>query len=91
MIVLDTSIWIEFFKQNPSYHLVVKDLLERQKVLAIDCIFGELLQGARDKRERDLLIEYWINLPKSNTENIWIEAGKFSSEKKILLLKPFQK
>jgi predicted nucleic acid-binding protein len=51
MIILDTSIWIEFLKNNSDYYSKVKDLLENRKVLAIECVFGELLQGAKSKRE----------------------------------------
>ena len=84
MIILDTSIWIEFLKQNLDYFEKIKDLLESQKVLAVECIFAELLQGARDESERTIIESYWENLPKSVHENIWIQAGKYSSEYKLV-------
>jgi predicted nucleic acid-binding protein len=83
MIVLDTSIWIEFLKHHPDIYPEVKLLLEKNQVLAIECIFGELLQGAKNKRERDIISLYWENLPKPEQENIWIDAGLFSSENKL--------
>ena len=83
MIILDTSIWIEFLKNNPEYYSKVKDLLENRKVLAIECIFGELLQGAKSKREIEIISLYWENLPKAIIENGWIEAGKYSSTNKL--------
>ncbi len=83
MIILDTSIWIEFLKNNPEYYSKVKDLLENRKVLAIECIFGELLQGAKSKREIEIISLYWENLPKAIIENGWIEAGKYSSINKL--------
>jgi hypothetical protein len=83
MIILDTSIWIEFLKNNPEYYSKVKDLLENRKVLAIECIFGELLQGAKNKREIEIISLYWENLPKAIIENGWIEAGKYSSINKL--------
>jgi len=83
MIVIDTSIWIEFLKHNHQYFPEVKNLLEKQRVLAVECIFGELLQSAKNKRERELLVHYWENLPKCSDKNIWIEAGIFSSENKL--------
>lgn len=83
MIVLDTSVWIEFLKQNPEYTPKVKELLENREVLAVECIFGELLQGAKSKREIKLLMEYWKNLPKCSSLNLWIDAGKYSSENKL--------
>jgi len=83
MIILDTSVWIEFLKNNPEYYSKVKDLLENRKVLAIECIFGELLQGAKSKREIEIISLYWENLPKAIIENGWIEAGKYSSINKL--------
>jgi len=83
MIILDTSIWIEFLKNNPEYYSKVKDLLENRKVLAIECVFGELLQGAKNKREIEIISLYWENLPKEIIENGWIEAGKYSSINKL--------
>ena len=83
MIILDTSIWIEFLKNNPVYYSTVKDLLENRKILAIECIFGELLQGAKNKREIEVISLYWENLPKAMIEHGWIEAGKYSSQNKL--------
>jgi len=83
MIILDTSIWIEFLKNNPVYYSAVKDLLENRKILAIECIFGELLQGAKNKREIEIISLYWENLPKATIDNGWIEAGKYSSINKL--------
>ena len=83
MIIIDTSIWIEYLKNNPDYSLKVKNLLENRKVLAIECIFGELLQGAKNKREIEIIYLYWENLPKAIIENGWIEAGKYSSINKL--------
>jgi len=57
--------------------------LENRKVLAVECIFGELLQGAKSKREIEIISLYWENLPKAIIENGWIEAGKYSSINKL--------
>ena len=84
MIILDTSIWIEFFKVNPSCFETIQKLIEEQQVLAVDCIFGELLQGARNKREREIIKDYWENLPKAGVSGLWIEAGIYSSENKLI-------
>jgi hypothetical protein len=83
MIIVDTSIWIEFFKGNIKIFNELKALLEKGNVLGVEWIFGELLQGARDKREINIINEYWKNLPKSENFGIWIEAGILSSENKL--------
>ena len=82
MIVIDTSIWIEFFKVNEPYFSKLKDFLDANEVLAVECIFAELLQGALNTRERKVIKEYWINLPKHQEIDLLIEAGLLSSEKK---------
>jgi len=83
MIILDTSLWIEFFKNNQAYYPTIKNLLENQKILALECIFAELLQGAKNKREIEIISLYWHNLPKYIKSNDWIEAGIYSSQHKL--------
>ena len=82
MIIVDTSIWVEFFQANEPYYTKLKDLLDTNQVLAVECIFAELLQGARTERERNVIRNYWINLPKHVEPNLLIDVGVLSSEKK---------
>lgn len=84
MIIVDTSIWVEFLRNNSLYFSAVQELLENQNVLTIECIFAELIQGAKDKRERDIILSYWNNVPKVEIENVYINAGIFSSENKLI-------
>jgi predicted nucleic acid-binding protein len=83
-IIVDTSIWIEFLKGNTLYFSHLQDLLENQNVLVIDCIFSELLQDAKDKRERNIILSYWNNLPKVDISDLYIKAGIYSSEHTLL-------
>jgi len=82
-VLIDTSVWVEFFKKNEKYFEPVKKLMENQDALAIECIFGELLQGAKNNREIDIITSYWNNLPKIIKENLFIEAGKLSSNQRL--------
>ncbi len=83
MIILDTSIWIEFLKGNPEYNSKIKQMLESNKILAVDCIFAELLQGVRNNREKNIILSYWNYLPKVNGNGLFIEAGLFSNNNKL--------
>jgi rRNA-processing protein FCF1 len=83
-IIVDTSIWIDFLKNNRKIFSLMQKLLEKNRVLAVECIFGELLQGVKSKREKDIVIGYWKYLPKADGNNIWIDAGIYSSENKLL-------
>jgi len=84
MIILDTSVWIEYLKTNKNYFTKISKLLENGEILAVECVFGELLQGVKNKTEKEIIIKYWQHLPKENYENIIIEAGLYSVEKKLL-------
>ena len=79
MVILDTSVWIEFFKGNAPFFQQVSDLLEKNDVLALSYIFGELLQGAKNTRERTIIKEFWDNLPKLSEDDLFIKAGEESS------------
>jgi predicted nucleic acid-binding protein len=82
MTLLDTSIWIEYFKKNEDCKLIIDNLLREKKVLAFDFIFGELLQGARE-HEKSKIISFWEILPKANISGIGFYAGKYSMENKL--------
>ena len=84
MTILDTSVWIEFLKNNKNYYPQICKLLESGEILAVECIFGELLQGVKNKKEKEMILNYWKHLPKENYENIIIEAGEYSSLNKLL-------
>jgi predicted nucleic acid-binding protein len=84
MIILDTSVWIEHLKKNQIYFEKICELLESGEVLAVECIFGELLQGIKNKNEKEIIKKYWEHLPKEKYENIIIEAGEYSANNKLL-------
>jgi len=80
MILVDTSVWIEFLGVNETVFSRMRQILEKSEVVAVEWIFGELLQGARDRRERRIILGYWENLPKIAPDGIWVEAGILSRE-----------
>lgn len=83
MILVDTSIWIEFLKANSLYYDTLSKLLEKREATAIECIFGELLQGARSSKEKTVIKNYWALLPKIEENGIWLMAGEASSHRKL--------
>ena len=84
MILVDTSVWINFFKHHHPTVPTLQTLLEQQAVVALECVFGELLQGTKNSREQTVILEYWNNLPKKEESGLWIEAGRISSDHKWL-------
>ena len=65
MILIDTSVWIEFFRQNVEYTEEIEYLLKRKQVISIEPVFAELLFGARHKKDKDMILSYWQILPKT--------------------------
>lgn len=84
MILVDTSVWISFLrKDDPDLVDILKSYLKRQEVYALTAIFGELLQGVKNKREQDVIQILWESLPKISEENLFIEAGLLSKTHKF--------
>jgi predicted nucleic acid-binding protein len=83
VIILDTSVWIEHLRNNPVFFPRIRKLLENGEILAVECIFGELLQGVKNKSEREIILQFWTYLPKEQYENMVIQAGEYSSKKKL--------
>ena len=83
MIVVDTSVWIEFFKRNAPIYPLLQTIIEQQRALALEGVFGELLQGAKTTREVRILRSFWQNLPKREEAGLWVEAGTLSAQKKL--------
>ncbi|MBC8345233.1 MAG: PIN domain-containing protein [Candidatus Marinimicrobia bacterium] len=82
MIVVDTSVWIEFFKNHSSIFPKLKVHLERGEVIAAEPVFGELMQGVKNKRERTIISNYWHHLPKFSMDGIFFKAGEISGNNK---------
>lgn len=83
-IIADTSIWIEFLKYNKNIFFTFREKLENQEIFAVECVFGELLQGTKTNNEQKVIISYWDCLPKLKETGVWIKAGSYSSENNFI-------
>ena len=83
MFVLDTSFWIEYFKNNLVIINEIEHLLNNRKVVALSYVFAELYQGSKSEKEIKIINSYWQYLPKIDETEIWIEAGIFSYKNKL--------
>lgn len=82
-IILDTSVWIEYFKGNEEYFEICHQLIEKGEVKTIELIFAELLQGAKNKRETDIIKSYFELIPKAEIGQFCILAGEYSQQEKL--------
>ncbi len=84
MIIVDTSVWIEYLRgRNPEVSQSLNGRLERRKVVALSAVFGELLQGVKNKREREIVAGFWRSLPHIDETDLFIEAGHLANEHKL--------
>lgn len=83
-IIFDTSIWIEYLKGKDEYYNICRDFIEKGEIKTIDLIFAELLQGARNQREVDLIKAYFELISKVETEKLYILAGEYSQKEKLV-------
>jgi predicted nucleic acid-binding protein len=82
MIILDTSIWVEFLRGHQPYFDRVSELLAQAEVIALSPIFGELLQGAKSNNERSILLDFWNNVAHLPEQDLFIRAGAESGRNK---------
>jgi predicted nucleic acid-binding protein len=57
MILVDTSVWIEYFarRSSPAAQML-DDVLDHEKILLGDLVMVEILQGAREGRDLRLIV-----------------------------------
>ena len=78
-VLVDSSVWIEFFRKNEPYHGIVSQLMDTEQIVCCGVILAELLQGAKSDREIAVL----ENFPQvftfiHETPELWAAAGKLS-------------
>lgn len=84
MILVDTSVWISFLKNDDEdLSDILKTYLKKQDVFTVSAVFGELFQGVRNKRERNVLHTIWQSLPKVDESELFIKASHISNEHKL--------
>jgi len=80
-IIVDTTIWIEFFRSPDSTvanHL--KDLLRQRRVVMVGMVMAEILQGVKAPKEANLVLTSFTKLPYSEmTKDRWQQAGEISA------------
>jgi hypothetical protein len=80
-IIVDTTIWIEFFRNPQSPHSNhLKDLLRQRRVVMAGMVLAEIVQGVKDPKEAKLVLSGFTKLPYSEmTKDRWQQAGDMSA------------
>lgn len=84
MILVDTSVWISFLRNDdPDLSDILRKYLKTNEIVTVSAVFGELLQGVKSNRERNVVQVIWESLPKTDESNLFIEAGFLSNKHKF--------
>lgn len=78
-VLVDTSVWIEFFRKREPLHGAMLELLDADRVCCTGLILGELMQGAKSERELSVIRDF-IHVFEflSETPLLWEKAGRLS-------------
>lgn len=78
-VLVDTSVWIEFFRKKEPGHGVVAALMDDRRLSCMGIILAELIQGAKSDTECEVLRDFvhvFDFLP--DTVEHWQQAGELS-------------
>lgn len=79
-ILIDTSVWISYFKnKDNSLSEKVEDVLKTTDVYVPRVVIAELVQGAKSEKEISVIEEFIeaFNII-DQTDGTWLNAGKLS-------------
>ena len=78
-VLVDSSVWIEFFRKNEPYHGIVSQLMDDEQIVCCGVILAELIQGARSDKEL-VVLENFLHVFTfiHGTPELWAAAGKLS-------------
>lgn len=83
-IIVDSSVWFEYFKRNDPYYQEVQKYLNALNVKILDPIIGEILQGALNESEINFLKKYLRYIPKIEIKDLFEKAGDYSFQNKLI-------
>lgn len=83
-ILVDSSVWFEYFKGNDPYFNEVQMYLNTLSIKIIDPIIGEILQGALNQKELDFIKTHIQYVSKIEITNLFEKAGVYSFENKLI-------
>lgn len=73
---------IEFFRGKEPFFSHLLTLIETSEVFAHEVVFGEILQGCKNKTELEFVLEYWASLNRIVSNGSFIKVGTLSFENK---------
>lgn len=82
-VLVDTSVWIEFFRTKEPQFSAVSRLINDGAISVVPLIVAELIQGARNRKEIGELKELLDMFPVlEESPDSWIQAGELALQLK---------
>lgn len=80
-VIPDTSVWIQFFRVGSSPEaMAVRSLLVSDRVMLVGIVYAELLRGARNQEQLEILQDTLQSLPYTETDkDTWRITGRILS------------
>lgn len=87
MILVDTSVWVEFFRQKGVVADHIRTLLKKKAIVTLEPIFSELLYGVSNRQEYEVIHSFWQMLPKAEfSKGSMIEAASLARQRNYHLM-----
>jgi len=83
-ILLDSSVWFEYFKRKDPYFKEVQMYLNTLRIKIIDPIIGEILQGAINSNELNFIKTNIQYVPKIEIKELFEKSGLYFFENKLI-------
>jgi predicted nucleic acid-binding protein len=78
-VLVDTSVWIEFFRKNEPCFSIVTRLIDDEQLFCCGIILAELMQGAKSDKELAVLDDFSRVFPFiTESTQLWATAGKLA-------------
>jgi predicted nucleic acid-binding protein len=78
-VLVDTSVWIEFFRKREPYLSCVARLIDEERICCTGIVMAELMQGAKSDKELTVLLDFpdvFTFIPED--VQLWSSAGRLA-------------
>jgi len=81
LILVDTSIWIDFFRKKVNIFERLSQLVEEKRVVTVKLVIAELIQGVKQEKEIEAIKSLGDVIPiLTESSDVWEKVGKLSYE-----------
>ena len=77
MFLIDSSVWVEYFRPKGSQKVKerVKAILQREEAVSCGIVVLEILRGARNEKDFQILRDSLVSLPQISIDDTVIERA----------------